>query len=552
VTSAGPLFDRLAKALAGRYTLTRELGHGGMAAVYLATDVKLGRPVAIKVLPPATREHLGAERFQREVHLTAQLSHPHIVPVFEADEADGCLYYVMEYVEGESLEARLRREGSLPLDDAVRVAAEVGDALQYAHERGIIHRDVKPANILLARGHALVADFGIAKATSTPAGVDSLTATGVTVGTAHYMSPEQASGERQLDARSDVYALTAVLYEMLAGEPPFTGPTVQAVMARLLTEPPRPIRTIRPELPAHIERALAAGLAKMPADRPPSARAFVDLLVRPTAERPRAARRGWPRPALTAGAVFAALVAIVGAAMWGKVTSWWAGRGRVPESPSGMVLVPGGEYPLFGGTCTLCQAERVVSVDSFYLDRTEVTVGAYAGFVAAGGAAAPWSTRPPPDLPVTGVTWEEASAHCRWRDSAARLPTETEWEAAARGTDGRRYPWGARWDPARVNAASPEGGLLPIGSFALGAAPSGVLDLAGNAWEWTATPGPGGGGGAGGAGGAPHYVIRGGAFDSPPEAAATFYRAALPGSVENDRRQEYLGKTGFRCARSVR
>src|SRR5712691_1141518 len=212
--SADPLFDRLARALAGRYTLVRELGQGGMATVYLGTDLKLGRQVAIKALPPTTRAYLGSGRFQREVLLAAQLSHPHIVPLFEADEADGILFYVMGYVEGESLKDRLAREGPLPLADALRIAAEVGDALQYAHEVGVLHRDVKPANILLSRAHAMVADFGIAKlmeqrgSTEGPA----LTGAGIAVGTAAYMSPEQASGDKRIDPRSDVYALAAVLY----------------------------------------------------------------------------------------------------------------------------------------------------------------------------------------------------------------------------------------------------------------------------------------------------------------------------------------------------
>src|SRR5712691_6390724 len=211
---ADPLFARLARALRGRYTMVRELGQGGMATVYLGTDEKLGRQVAIKALPPSTRAFLGSGRFQREVLLAAQLSHPHIVPLFEADEADGILFYVMEYVEGESLAERLRREGPLPLDEAVRIAAEVGDALQYAHEVGVLHRDVKPANILLSRAHAMVADFGIAKlmeqrgSTEGPA----LTGAGIAVGTAAYMSPEQASGDKRIDPRSDVYALAAVLY----------------------------------------------------------------------------------------------------------------------------------------------------------------------------------------------------------------------------------------------------------------------------------------------------------------------------------------------------
>ncbi len=290
---ADPLFARLSRALAGRYIVLRELGHGGMGAVYLGTDLKLGRQVAIKVLPPTTRAYVGSGRFQREVLLAAQLSHPHIVPLFEADEVDGILFYVMGYVEGESLAARIAREGPLRVDEAVRIAAEVGDALQYAHDSGVIHRDVKPANILLSRGHAMVTDFGVAKLTEERAGRPSPTGNGLVVGTAEYMSPEQASGAERIDVRSDVYALAAVLYEMLAGEPPFTGPSAQAVVARVLSEPPRPIRTLRPDLPPRVEQALVTGLAKNPADRPPSARAFVELLTRASQGQRRArARRG--------------------------------------------------------------------------------------------------------------------------------------------------------------------------------------------------------------------------------------------------------------------
>jgi len=309
---ADPLFDRLARALTGRYTLLRELGQGGMGTVYLATDVRLGRQVAIKVLPPTTRAYLGSGRFQREVLLAAQLAHPHIVPLFEADEVDGILFYVMGYVEGESLAARIRREGPLRVEAAVRIAAEVGDALQYAHDSGVIHRDVKPANILLARGHAMVTDFGIAKLIEERASDRaSLTGGGMAVGTAEYMSPEQASGTARVDARSDVYALAAVLYEMLAGEPPFTGPSAQAVVARVLGEPPRPIRTVRPDLPPQIEEALVAGLAKNPADRPPSARAFAERLTQAAGKRRRSRGYRVTRAALATavavGAVFWAL-----------------------------------------------------------------------------------------------------------------------------------------------------------------------------------------------------------------------------------------------------
>src|SRR6266581_4922014 len=283
-----------------------------MATVYLGTDVKLGRGVAIKLLAPATRAYLGSDRFQREVLLAARLSHPHIVPLFEADEADELLFYVMEYAEGESLKDRIAREGPLPTDEAIRIAAEVGDALQYAHESGVIHRDIKPGNILLSRGHAMVTDFGIAKLIEERASDRaSLTGGGMAVGTAEYMSPEQASGTARVDARSDVYALAAVLYEMLAGEPPFTGPSAQAVVARVLGEPPRPIRTVRPDLPPGIEETLLAGLAKNPADRPSSARAFVERLTQAAGKRRRSRGYRVTRAALATavavGAVFWAL-----------------------------------------------------------------------------------------------------------------------------------------------------------------------------------------------------------------------------------------------------
>ncbi len=330
-----PLFGRLARALAGRYTLERELGQGGMATVYLGTDVALGRQVAIKALAPQTREYLGSERFQREVQLAAQLSHPHIVPVFEAGEADGVLFYAMGYVEGESLKDRLEREGPLPLDEAVRLIAEVGEALQYAHERGIVHRDIKPANILLSRSHALVADFGIAKAISGERSEHTLTGTGISVGTVEYMSPEQAAGEKRLDGRSDVYALGVLLYELLVGEPPFTGPTVQAVVARILADPPRRLRSVRASIPEHIEQTVLSALSKTPADRPPTAQAFVDRLLHP----PAVHRGGAGRWLAAAGAV--ALVAVAGFLVVR------ARQQAPPQSarPAGMVLVPSGRYP---------------------------------------------------------------------------------------------------------------------------------------------------------------------------------------------------------------
>jgi eukaryotic-like serine/threonine-protein kinase len=257
--------DRLRAALADRYRIERELGRGGMATVYLAHDRKHERLVALKVLDAEHASTVGPERFQREIRLAARLQHPHILPVFDSGETEtGQLWFTMPYVDGEALRDRLRREGQLPLDEALRIAGETAQALQYAHEQGVIHRDIKPENLLLTRdGNTLVADFGVARALG--AG-EALTQVGVAVGTPAYMSPEQASGEK-LDARTDVYSLGCVLYEMLAGEPPFTGPNTQAIIAKRFATTPTRIRVVRPEVPQGIDDALARALARAPADR---------------------------------------------------------------------------------------------------------------------------------------------------------------------------------------------------------------------------------------------------------------------------------------------
>jgi serine/threonine-protein kinase len=269
----------LEAALADRYTLERELGRGGMATVYLARDLRHDRPVALKVLHPELAAALGPERFQREIKLAARLQHPHILAVHDSGEVPGdastapILWFAMPFVEGESLRDRLARERQLPLEDAIQIAREAADALEYAHQHGVIHRDIKPENILLSTGHALVADFGIARALS-ESNDSKLTQTGTTVGTPAYMSPEQAAGERALDPRTDVYSLGCVLWEMIAGEPPFSGPTAQVVLARRFTETPRPLREMRETVPEGVERAVAKALAKSPADRFGSAGEF--------------------------------------------------------------------------------------------------------------------------------------------------------------------------------------------------------------------------------------------------------------------------------------
>jgi eukaryotic-like serine/threonine-protein kinase len=341
--------SRIADALADHYRLEQEIGAGGMATVYLAEDLRHDRRVAVKVLRPELAAVIGAERFLAEIKLTANLQHPHILPLFDSGEADSFLYYVMPFVEGESLRDRLRREKQLPVEDAVRITCEVASALDYAHRHDVIHRDIKPENILLHDGRALVADFGIALAAS-KAGGTRMTETGMSLGTPHYMSPEQAMGEREITARSDVYSLGAVLYEMLTGDPPFTGSTAQAVVARVVTESPRPLLPQRHTVPPHVEAATLTALEKLPADRFATAAQFADALTRPgavtlarhgqtearTALDP-ARQHGWRR--LTAWAPWGiAALAVAGGAfsVWGR---------RAPASPVHNVVRFGIQLP---------------------------------------------------------------------------------------------------------------------------------------------------------------------------------------------------------------
>jgi tRNA A-37 threonylcarbamoyl transferase component Bud32 len=264
--SGTPSSPDLAAILTDRYRIERQIGAGGMATVYLAHDVKLGREVALKVLRPELGAVLGNERFLAEVKITARLDHPHILTLIDSGSAGGLLYYVLPYVRGESLRDLLNREQQLGVDQALAITKQVGSALDYAHRKGVVHRDIKPENILLQEGEAMLADFGIALAVQESGG-SRLTETGLSLGTPHYMSPEQATGDRNVDARSDLYSLASVLYEMLVGEPPMTGKTVQAVIAKLMTEPAMHIRTVRPTVPDSVDAAVAKALSKVPADR---------------------------------------------------------------------------------------------------------------------------------------------------------------------------------------------------------------------------------------------------------------------------------------------
>jgi serine/threonine-protein kinase len=323
--------DALAAALADRYRLERELGAGGMATVYLAHDLKHDRQVAIKVLRPELAAVIGAERFLSEIKTTANLQHPHILPLFDSGAAGSFLFYVMPFVEGESLRDRLDRETQLPIADAVRIAREVGEALDYAHRRGIVHRDIKPENILLHDGRALVADFGIALAASTAG--SRMTETGMSLGTPTYMSPEQAMGERTLDARTDVYALGCVLYEMLVGDPPFLGSTAQAIVAKVMTERPARPSVTRDTIPEGVEEAVLRALAKLPADRFASAADFVAALtsglttgtVMQAAQRTPTTGGRWRTVSAVLGVTTAGLAALV---------AWALSRGPGSAGPS--------------------------------------------------------------------------------------------------------------------------------------------------------------------------------------------------------------------------
>jgi len=331
----------ITSAIAGRYRVDREIGSGGMATVSLAQDVKHDRRVAVKVLHPDLAATLGAERFLAEIKTTANLQHPHILPLHDSGEADGFLFYVMPYVDGESLRERLTRERQLPIDDTIRLSQQVASALDYAHRHSVVHRDIKPENILLHEGSALVADFGIALAVQS-AGGQRMTQTGLSLGTPQYMSPEQAMGDKNIDARSDIYSLAAVTYEMLAGEPPFTGATVQAIVAKVLTAEPEPVTMTRRNVSPATAAALRRGLEKVPADRFATAAEFAAALARtdvpPTASS-EAQTTPARAPARYASMVAGAVLVAAGAFAIGRITT---PSTNVSDEPIMATLVPEG------------------------------------------------------------------------------------------------------------------------------------------------------------------------------------------------------------------
>lgn len=544
------LRERLQHALGADYAVERQLGAGGFAVVFLVTDTRLKRKLAVKVLSPdVIASHSALERFRREAQTIAQLSHPNIVPLHFVGEQDDLVYLVMEAVEGGSLAERLGREGRIPVADAIPIMRDVAAALGHAHKRGVVHRDIKPHNVLLDQetGRALVTDFGIARTAS----AESLTATGIVMGTPSYLSPEQVTGEAS-DQRSDIYAFGVMAYEMLAGQPPFAGAQPFAVLTKRLAGPPPPLRKLRPDVPPSVEDLIDACLAVEPADRPQDAGEVARLLSGelPTLSAGRVGRRRW-----TTAAKFATLAAFASFVALGAI-AYARFRQPPPARPqavvdSGMVLIPGGSYVI--GTDSgdaVARPAHHVTLSPFGIDAHEVTVAAYARFANSGAVQPRWMRRLAGDsaVPVTGVRWSEATRYCAWRyPNGGRLPTEEEWEAAARGPDARVYPWGNAWDSTAANTrSSGRGGPTPVGAYPRGNSPPGVQDLIGNVWEWTSSPFRRYGQLVPAA--ATSYVIRGGAYNSYDRVSAAWFRA----EARADAPRDHLASTGFRCAMDAR
>jgi serine/threonine protein kinase len=552
------LAARLQDALGDNYHVERPLGAGGFAVVYLVKDLSLKRSLAVKVLSPdLITSKTVLERFRREAETVAQLSHPNIVPLHFIGQKDDLLYLAMACIDGGSVADRLEKEGPLPIGDASRIIAEVASALAHAHKRGVIHRDIKPQNVLLDgdSGRALVTDFGIARTTDS-----SLTATGMFVGTPTYLAPEQVTGEPS-DHRADIYALGVMAYEILGGKPPFDGPTPTAILMKRLAGPPEPIDAIRKEVPEELRRIVDACLASDPEERFQSASDIVaalggDSKRTPTlgsatvVKRPEKSK-GFSMPvyALMAGALVLALVtSIYGLKIAGSRDKTGVTASAAVDD-STMVAIPAGQYVIGRGSEGVAAPQHTVSLPAFRIGKREVSVGEYNDFVTAGRAVAPWNgSMPDPHMPVTRVTWGEARSYCAWKHpDGGRLPTEQEWEAAARGPSGSVYPWG---NEPRAGAAYTADfkGKTPthVGVLAAGATPTGILDMLGNVWEWTGSPMTAYPGGKQLADSLANFmVIRGGAFNTPAEFATTWTR----GYNRPATAREALEYTGFRCAK---
>ena len=548
---------RLQGALGDGYVVEGRLGAGGFAVVFQVRDVHLKRKLAVKVLSPdVIASHSVLDRFRREAETVAQLSHPHIVKLHFIGQKDDLVYLVMEMIDGGSLAERLQREQALPIDDAARIFGEVASALAHAHKRGVVHRDIKPQNVLLdaESGRALVTDFGIARTSEG----GSLTATGMVVGTPAYLSPEQVTGEPS-DHRADIYALGVMAYEMIAGRAPFTGPTPTAVLMKRLGGPPEPLRSIRKDVPAGLEELVDACLATNPAERIQNASDIARALTghspvsgaHTTSARPQLPKRPRKKSNVATMALAAAIIMGAGVGAYLITTSGGtAGPGStVVAQPldSGMVLIPAGTYTVGSDSGPdMVRPAHTVSLDAYGIESTEVTVANFNRYLQDRSLPAPWSSIPDSTLPVTGVLYAEAMNYCAWRHPpGGRLPREEEWEAAARGPGGRVYPWGNAWNPNAANAGSRRAGPAPVGSYPEGRTPDGILDLIGNVWEWTASPYRSY---RDTASASSLYVIRGGGFNALERVSTATFRGGMPAVTS----RENLAATGFRCVMPVR
>lgn len=434
--------NRLTTALADRYTLERELGQGGMATVYLAEDIKHHRKVAIKVLRPELAAVIGAERFLAEIKTTASLHHPHILPLFDSGEADGLLYFVMPVVEGESLRERIARERQLPLADAIRIASEVASALDHAHRHGVVHRDIKPENILLQDGQALVADFGIAIDQVTAG--NRLTGTGISIGTPQYMSPEQALGERALDPRTDIYALGVTLYEALTGTTPFTGPTAQAIVAKVITEKPMPPSRQRREIPAYIDHAVMTAIEKTPERRFDTA-AALRLALMESSLAPARPRR-WRPAALAIG--LATMVAAV-ALITRQVQTDRPGISHVPDSAATRLVADAADLVLRRQDCA-----RAIEEYSDAAFRDSLFTEAFAGLAMARATCALFGTQNPrsefqaaANAADKAISLDNRATTAYIARGIARLFHDQDWDGAEREFDRATAIDSTRFEP---------------------------------------------------------------------------------------------------------